>query len=185
MAEKGYQVVIATANHLYFDFAYCNHHEEKGLNWGGYTDEYRSFDWLPAQHENVIGMSAQLWAEVIRSFSQVEWQLYPKIFGLVERSWNNRSCLALGDYNYLVYEVHLPRLAADGHNFHIQQPGVKVVDEMLLINKVMQGGDVWYCFDDGGWEKYEKPIEVPSDVEIIKVKLNYLGKESNTTWLWR
>ena len=185
LAEKGYQVVIATANHLYFDFAYCNHHEEKGLNWGGYTDEYRSFDWLPAQHENVIGMSAQLWAEVIRSFSQVEWQLYPKIFGLVERSWNNRSHLTLGDYNHLVYEVHLPRLAADGHNFHIQQPGIKVVDNVLLINKVMQGGDVWYCFDDGGWEKYEKPIEVPSDVEIIKAKLNYLGRESNTTWLWR
>ena len=185
LAEKGYQVVIATANHLYFDFAYCNHHEEKGLNWGGYTDEYRSFDWLPAQHENVVGMSAQLWAEVIRSFSQVEWQLYPKIFGLVERSWNNRSHLTLGDYNHLVYEVHLPRLAADGHNFHIQQPGVKVVDEMLLINKVVQGGDVWYCFDDGDWEKYEKPIEVPSDVEIIKAKLNYLGRESNTTWLWR
>lgn len=185
LAEKGYQVVIATANHLYFDFAYCNHHEEKGLNWGGYTDEYRSFDWLPAQHENVIGMSAQLWAEVIRSFSQVEWQLYPKIFGLVERSWNNRSHLTLGDYNHLVYEVHLPRLAADGHNFHIQQPGVKVVDDMLLINKVMLGGDVWYCFDDGDWEKYEMPIEVPSDVEIIKAKLNYLGRESNTTWLWR
>ena len=199
LAEKGYQVVIATANHLYFDFAYCNHHEEKGLNWGGYTDEYRSFDWSLAGHDNIIGMSAQLWSEVIRSFSQVEWQLYPKIFGLVERSWNawdnpadltmldynHRSHLALGDYNYLVYEVHLPRLAADGHNFHIQQPGVKVVDDMLLINKVMQGGDVWYCFDDGGWEKYEKPIEVSSDVEIIKAKLNYLGRESNTTWLWR
>ena len=199
LAEKGYQVVIATANHLYFDFAYCNHHEEKGLNWGGYTDEYRSFDWSLAGHDNIIGMSAQLWSEVIRSFSQVEWQLYPKIFGLVERSWNawdnptdltmldynHRSHLALGDYNYLVYEVHLPRLAADGHNFHIQQPGVKVVDDMLLINKVMQGGDVWYCFDDGGWEKYENPIEVPSDVEIIKAKLNYLGRESNTTWLWR
>lgn len=199
LAEKGYQVVIATANHLYFDFAYCNHHEEKGLNWGGYTDEYRSFDWSLAGHDNIIGMSAQLWSEVIRSFSQVEWQLYPKIFGLVERSWNawdnpndltmldynHRSHLALGDYNYLVYEVHLPRLAADGHNFHIQQPGVKVVDDILLINKVMQGGDVWYCFDDGDWEKYEKPIEVPSDVEIIKAKLNYLGRESNTTWLWR
>ena len=199
LAEKGYQVVIATANHLYFDFAYCNHHEEKGLKWGGYTDEYRSFDWSLAGHDNIIGMSAQLWSEVIRSFSQVEWQLYPKIFGLVERSWNawdnpadltmldynHRSHLALGDYNYLVYEVHLPRLAADGHNFHIQQPGVKVVDDMLLINKVMQGGDVWYCFDDGGWEKYEKPIEVPSGVEIIKAKLNYLGRESNTTWLWR
>jgi hexosaminidase len=144
-------------------------------------------------------MSAQLWSEVIRSFSQVEWQLYPKIFGLVERSWNawdnpaeltaldynHRSKLALGDYNHLVYDVHLPRLAADGHNFHIQQPGVKVVGNMLMINKVMQGGDIWYCFDDGGWKLYDNPIEVPSDVEIIKAKLNYLGRESNTTWLWR
>ena len=184
LAAAGYQVVVATASHLYFDFAYCNHHEEKGLNWGGYTDEYRSFDWQPAQHENIIGMSAQLWGEVIRSFSQVEWQLYPKIFGLVERSWNNRSSLSLGDYNHLVYDYHLPRLNAAGCNFHLQQPGIKLEDDLLLINKVTKHGELLYSFDNGEWMVYEKPIPVPQNTKIIKAKFRYLQRESNATWLW-
>lgn len=184
MAEAGYPVVLANANRLYFDFAYCNHHEEKGLNWGGYTDEYRSFDWEPLIHPNVIGMNAQLWAEVLRSFSQVEWQIYPKIYGLVERSWNNRSALTLGDYNRLVYDVFIPQLAASNRNFHIQQPGITIKDEVLHINKVMQGGEILYSIDDSPWQVYTNPISIPANAQIVKAKIQYLGKESNTTWLW-
>ena len=184
MAEAGYPVVLANANRLYFDFAYCNQHEEKGLNWGGYTDEYRSFDWEPLIHPNVIGMNAQLWGEVIRSFSQVEWQIYPKIYGLAERAWNNRSRLTKSEYNYLVYEEFLPQLAASGRNFHIQQPGIKVEDGKVVMNKVMQGGEILYCFNHGDWAKYDNPIELPTDTKIVKAKIQYLGKESNTTWLW-
>lgn len=196
LAEAGYQVVIATASHLYFDFAYCNHHKEKGLSWGGYTDEYRSFDWQPAQHPNIIGMNAQLWGEVIRSFSQVEWQIYPKIYGLAERAWNNRSSLTLSEYNRLVYEEFLPQLAASKRNFHIQQPGIKIVateNEQLQLdkshiliemNKVMDGGELLYCLDDGEWKVYTNIIAIPATTQIVKAKVRYLGKESNTTWLW-
>ena len=196
LAQAGYQVVIATASHLYFDFAYCNHHEEKGLSWGGYTDEYRSFDWQPAQHTNIIGMNAQLWGEVIRSFSQVEWQIYPKIYGLAERAWNNRSSLTLSEYNHLVYEEFLPQLAASKRNFHIQQPGIRQVateNEQLQLdkshvliemNKVMQGGEIWYCLDDGEWKVYTNTVAIPATTKIVKAKVHYLGKESNTTWLW-
>lgn len=189
MAEAGYPVVLANANRLYFDFAYCNHHEEKGLNWGGYTDEYRSFDWEPLIHPNVIGMNAQLWGEVIRSFAQVEWQIYPKIYGLAERAWNNRSALTLSEYNRLVYEVFVPQLAASGRNFHIQQPGVKPVSAdglplTVAMNKVMEGGKILYNFDDGEWQVYSAPVAVPEGTKIVKAKVQYLGKESNTTWLW-
>ena len=189
LAEAGYQVVIATASHLYFDFAYCNHHEEKGLSWGGYTDEYRSFDWQPAQHPNIIGMNAQLWGEVIRSFSQVEWQIYPKIYGLAERAWNNRSRLTLSEYNHLVYEEFLPQLAASGRNFHIQQPGIKQLKvegrmSKVEMNKVMQGGEILYCLDDGEWKIYTNTIAIPATTQVVKAKVRYLGKESNTTWLW-
>lgn len=196
MAEAGYPVVLANANHLYFDFAYCNHHEEKGLNWGGYTDEYRSFDWEPLMHPNVIGMNAQLWAEVLRSFSQVEWQIFPKVYGLAERAWNNRSALTLGDYNRLVYEVFIPQLAASGRNFHIQQPGIRQhpIDNPQLqldnshvlidMNKVMQGGELLYCLDDGDWRKFENTMAIPATTKVIKAKIRYQGKESNTTWFW-
>ena len=189
LAEAGYQVVIATDSHLYFDFAYCNHHQEKGLSWGGYTDEYRSFDWQPAQHPNIIGMNAQLWSEVIRSFSQVEWQIYPKIYGLAERAWNNRSALSLGEYNQLVYNTFLPQLAASNRNFHIQQPGIKLLNiesrmSKVEMNKVMKGGKIIYRFDEGEWQTYTSPIEVPMGTQIIQAKVFYLGKESNTSWLW-
>ena len=196
LAEAGYQVVIATASHLYFDFAYCNHHEEKGLSWGGYTDEYRSFDWQPAQHPNIIGMNAQLWGEVIRSFSQVEWQIYPKIYGLAERAWNNRSSLTLSEYNHLVYEEFLLQLAASGRNFHIQQPGIRQVateNEQLQLdkshvliemNKVMDGGEIWYCLDNGEWKVYTNTFAIPATTQVVKAKVRYLDKESNTTWLW-
>ena len=196
MAEAGYPVVLANANRLYFDFAYCNHHEEKGLNWGGYTDEYRSFDWEPLIHSNVVGMNAQLWGEVIRSFAQVEWQIYPKLYGLAERAWNNRSNLTLGDYNRLVYEVFIPQLAANGRNFHIQQPGIRLVateNEQLQLdkshvliemNKVMQGGEIWYCLDDGEWQTYTHTTAIPAKTQVVKAKVRYLGKESNSTWLW-
>ena len=196
LADAGYQVVIATASHLYFDFAYCNHHEEKGLSWGGYTDEYRSFDWQPAQHPNIIGMNAQLWGEVIRSFAQVEWQIYPKIYGLAERAWNNRSSLTLSEYNQLVYEEFLPQLAASGRNFHIQQPGIRQVateNEQLQLdkshvliemNKVMDGGEILYCLDDGEWKVYTNTVAIPATTQVVKAKVSYLGKESNTTWLW-
>ena len=196
MAQAGYPVVLANANRLYFDFAYCNHHQEKGLNWGGYTDEYRSFDWEPLIHPNVIGMNAQLWGEVIRSFSQVEWQIYPKIYGLAERAWNNRSSLTLSEYNRLVYEEFLPQLAVSKRNFHIQQPGIKIVATeneqlqldkshlLIQMNKVMQGGDIWYCLDDGEWKVYTNTIAIPATTQVVKAKVGYLGKESNTTWLW-
>ena len=189
LAKAGYQVVIATASHLYFDFAYCNHHQEKGLSWGGYTDEYRSFDWQPAQHPNIIGMNAQLWSEVIRSFSQVEWQIYPKIYGLAERAWNNRSTLSLSEYNDLVYNTFLPQLATSNRNFHIQQPGIKQLKvegrmSKVEMNKVMQGGKILYRLDDGEWQTYTSPVEVPEGTQIIQAKVLYLGKESNTSWLW-
>jgi hypothetical protein len=102
----------------------------------------------------------------------------------------------LGDYNHLVYNVHLPRLAANGHNFHIQQPGIRQVateNEQLQLdkshvliemNKVMQGGEILYCLDDGEWKVYTNTIAIPATTQVVKAKVRYLGKESNTTWLW-
>ncbi|MCQ2265790.1 MAG: carbohydate-binding domain-containing protein [Bacteroidales bacterium] len=186
MAEKGYPVVLANANRLYFDFAYCKHHQEKGLDWGGFTDEYRSFDWEPLIHENVIGMNAQLWAEVIRDFAQVEWQIFPKVYGLAERSWNNRSGLTLSEYNELVYEIELPRLYADQHNFHLQQPGIHVENDMVTMNKVMNGGTISYTTDGKNWQNYDHAFSIDTDsVNTIMAKINYLGHESNTTWWWK
>jgi len=185
MADAGYPVVLANANRLYFDFAYCKHHEEKGLDWGGFTDEYRSFDWLPLQHDNVVGMNAQLWSEVIRSFQQVEWQIYPKIFGLCERSWNMRSRLSLAQYNELVYHYALVDLKNGGHYFHLQQPGIHLSEGMVSMNAVTPKAIIRYQLNDDEWQTYQAPFAIDTTaIQTIKAKIQYLGLESNTTWRW-
>lgn len=189
MAEKGFPVVLAAADHLYFDFAYCHQHEEKGLNWGGYTDEFSSFDWQPLEHKNVIGMSAQLWAEVIRSFDQVEWQLYPKMFGLSERAWNAHSALSVTEYGDLVYNTALPRLAREGCNFHLMQPGIHIgEDRMVSMNSITDKGVITYSIRlDEGKElsgKYDQPFLLPEKAEHITAQWHYLDHHSNTTHLF-
>jgi hexosaminidase len=119
----------------------------------------------------------------------VEWQIYPKIYGLAERAWNNRSTLSLSEYNDLVYNTFLPQLAASNRNFHIQQPGIKQLKvegrmSKVEMNKVMQGGEILYRLDDDEWQTYTAPIEVSNGTQIIQAKILYLGRESNTTWLW-
>ena len=189
MADEGYPVVLATANHLYFDFAYCHHHEEKGLNWGGYTDEFDAFDWEPLEHKNVIGISAQLWSEVIRSFSQVEWQIYPKIFGLSERAWNyKQSPLSVAEYAELVYGKYLPTLAANGSNFHLMQPGIHTENGIVAMNTIYPAGEIVYTivYQDGRSEQatYREPFALPTDAQLIKAQWHYLGHQSNTTLLF-
>jgi hypothetical protein len=55
---------------------------------------------------------------------------------------------------------------------------------MAVMNKVMKDGVVEYRFDEGDWMTYSEPVLVPADAKIIQAKVTYLGKESNTTWLW-
>ena len=47
LANAGYPVMICSVCNLYMDMCYLNHEQESGLNWGGYVDEYRSFDLRP------------------------------------------------------------------------------------------------------------------------------------------
>ena len=47
LANAGYPVVLACVGNLYLDMSYTNHQEERGLHWGGYTDEHSTFDFLP------------------------------------------------------------------------------------------------------------------------------------------
>ncbi len=47
LANAGYPVMICSVCNLYMDMCYLNHEQEAGLNWGGYVDEYCSFDLRP------------------------------------------------------------------------------------------------------------------------------------------
>ena len=86
---KDYPVVLSPAAYTYLDLAYSNAPDEIGLSWAGYVDERKTFSLQPKDYKgHIIGVQAQLWSSQLRSFSDVTYQMLPKVLGVAERAWN-------------------------------------------------------------------------------------------------
>ena len=145
----------------------------------------------------IKGVQAQLFSETIGSFDMVQYYVFPKIFGLVERGWNaypewspvpNDDKQALYEkaraiYNAKIAEIELPRLAADGFNFRVAQPGIKIVEGKLYANSPIPQAEIRYTTDGSEPTATSTLWEAPVDCSatVVKAKLFYLGKESLTT----
>ena len=223
LANAGYPIILCNVGNFYLDMAYCYHVEEPGLRWGGYVDEYVTFDMLPFDIykslrrnlkgepvdvktasngkqpltkegcQNIKGVSGQIWSETIRSFEQIEYYLFPKVFGLAERAWNAQPSWALSSdnkiymdakrkYNAGIVNYELPRLAKRGINFRISPPGIIVRDGLLLANTTNPNVVIRYTTD--GNEPNENSVvwkePIKCDAPLIKAKAFCLGKESVT-----
>lgn len=118
LANSGHPIVLSNVTNFYFDLAYNKSMQERGHNWGGFVNEYTSFDMVPYNiyssvrvsldgkpldihgaaksklklnkeaRKNILGVQGQLWAETIRSYDMIEYLLFPKLLGLSERGWN-------------------------------------------------------------------------------------------------
>jgi hexosaminidase len=226
LANAGYPVILCNVTNFYMDMSYNKHPQEPGLQWGGFVNEYNSFDMLPYdiyksvrrnlkgewQDMNTVakgkvalntnartqikGVQGQLWAETIRNFEQIEYYLFPKMYGLVERAWNIQPAWSLTSdnqayeeakriYNAKIALKELPRLSKSGVNFRIAQPGIKIIDGKLFANASIPGAGIRYTTD--GSEPTEQSAvwtePVPCDAKQIKAKAFYLGKASVTT-IW-
>ena len=115
-ANDDVPVILSNMTNTYVDFAYTPDKTERGLSWGGFVDERRSFSLLPydiyrsvrwddrgrirdisklpegktelQKKENIVGVQAQLWTETVRSFDHVTSYIFPKVCGVFERAWN-------------------------------------------------------------------------------------------------
>ncbi|MDR1881684.1 MAG: family 20 glycosylhydrolase [Prevotella sp.] len=226
LANAGYPVVLCNVTNLYMDMAYNKHQQEPGLYWGGFVNEYNSFDMLPYDiyrsvrrdfsgapidldeavkkkiplsedaRRQIKGLQGVLWTETIRNFEQIEYCLFPKMFGLIERAWNIQPAwsLASGDsayeeakqlYNAQIAEKELPRLSKLGINFRVAQPGIKMIDGKLHANTTIPGAVIRYSTD--GSEPTEQSIvwekPVVCDAKRIKAKAFYSGKKSVSSLL--
>jgi len=226
LANAGYPVILCNVTNFYLDMSYSKHPGEPGLYWGGFVNEYNTFDMLPydiyksvrnnlsgqpvdmntvskgktslakGAEVQIKGMQGQLWAETFRSFEQIEYTCFPKMFGLVERAWNiqpewsnpyneQKYETAKREYNAKIARYELPRLAKKGINFRIAQPGIVLRSGLLYANSTIPGAVIRYTID--GSEPTENSMvwtePVPCDAKQVKAKAFYLGKKSLTTLL--
>lgn len=221
LANAGYPVILANVTNLYLDLAYNKHWMERGHRWGGYVDIVSTFDVVPydiykslrrrtdgsaaavaalsegktaLRHEaraNIVGMQGQLWAETIRDTGMAEYLLFPKMLGLVERSWNaepgwaatdseEEYAAALKSFYARVAEAEMPRLAKMGVNFRVSPPGLVLRNGLLLANTAERGAVIRYTLD--GSDPTESSPQWNGPVECtarqVRARAWYCGRRS-------
>ncbi|MDR1552835.1 MAG: carbohydate-binding domain-containing protein [Prevotellaceae bacterium] len=226
LANAGYPIILANVTNLYIDMAYNKHQNEPGLHWGGFVNEFNTFDVLPydiyksvrrdfkgdlidveqatktklplakdAQNQ-IKGLQVQLFAETIRGFEMVEYHMFPKMFGMIDRAWNMQPQWSQAKeeqayesakqlYNAKISGKELPRLAKMNINFRLAQPGIKIVDGELHANTYIPKAEIRYT-TDGSEPTAQSTLwtaPVACNAKQVKAKVFYLGKQSVTTLL--
>jgi hexosaminidase len=116
LANGGFEVVLSPVSNLYFDLAWNQNPEESGLDWGGFVDLRKPFQFIPLDYyrnvrldrrgnpldpsvfvgkdrltdygrAHVAGIQGNLWSETLGGEGRLDYMLLPKLFGLAERAW--------------------------------------------------------------------------------------------------
>src|SRR2546427_11802285 len=109
LANGGYDVVLSPVTNLSFDRAWNPNPEETGLDWGGYVDIQKPFEFIPFDYyrnvpvdpavfvgkdrltdygrAHIVGIQGNLWSETLGAEGRLEYMMVPKLFGLAERAW--------------------------------------------------------------------------------------------------
>ena len=93
LAEQGYDVVMAPAEHCYLDMAQGADWWEPGMSWAGDVPLSMAYghdpgsDWPEAARRKLIGVQACLWGENMHDRVLVDRMLFPRMPAMAETAW--------------------------------------------------------------------------------------------------
>ncbi|MBN7810456.1 family 20 glycosylhydrolase [Algoriphagus sp. H41] len=204
LANAGYPVVICSSANFYFDLAYDWDPDERGHTWSGVTDLYQSWKTVPGKlylsHDltiegkdwdwtavgsnftrltaegraNILGVSGQVWTETIKGTEMLEYYIFPKMLGYIERAWAGDPAWSDADteagmraaresewnvFANAVGQKELPKLEGmfGGFAHRVPKPGVAVRDGMIFANVQTPGLIIRYT-QDGSDPTASSPI---------------------------
>ena len=91
--EQNVKILMSPATRAYMDMKYDSI-SPLGLNWAGYLEVDRAYDWTLAgkvegiNKEDIIGIEAPLWAETIETIDDIEYLIFPRLLGYAELGWS-------------------------------------------------------------------------------------------------
>ncbi|MHA7884041.1 beta-N-acetylhexosaminidase [Nitratireductor rhodophyticola] len=94
LAEQGYQVVLAPAEHYYLDIARSTEWWEPGASWAGTVtlrdayDYEPGGDWPDALKDQLAGVQTCLWSENLATPGLFAHLVYPRISAMAETAWS-------------------------------------------------------------------------------------------------
>ena len=214
-ANYGWSTVLSVPNVLYFDIPYVPHPMERGYDWPSrQTEAFKVFSFMPenlpanasvmrdikakpttvADKEplqpgrNFAGMQAQIWSETVRSDSQVDYMLFPRLVAFAERAWHRAAWepayRAGTSYSFSDGAVNLAELRKDwstfgakmpaqlaqleraGVAYRLSPPGARIVGGKLEANSEFSGQTIEYRVGDGAWTRYVAAVAVTGPVEV-------------------
>ena len=95
--KKGFQTVMCPGQTTYFDMAYNNSTQERGLCWAATIEASQIHTWKPLSnidknlHHFVIGIQGQLWSETLTDTSYMDEMINPRLATLAEVAWSPDS----------------------------------------------------------------------------------------------
>ncbi len=206
LANAGYPVVICSSANFYFDLAYDWDPNERGHSWSGVADLYQAWktvpgrlylshdqtiegkewDWeevqksftqlTPEGKKNIIGVSGQVWTETIKSPEMLEYYLFPKMLGYVDRAWggdpdwsqkgsvSEMKAQRLKEWTIFsnqVGQVEIPKLEVlfGGVNVRLPRPGILISEGKIHAN-IQNPGLIIRFTQDGSDPTASSPIYV-------------------------
>ncbi|WMT89604.1 beta-N-acetylhexosaminidase [Pelagibacterium sp. H642] len=97
LALTGYDVVLAPAEHAYFDMAQSDEWWEPGASWAGtvsvetcYTFD-PAHDWPAEVQDKLIGVQSCLWSENLADRKLFDHLVYPRLSAIAETGWSPRE----------------------------------------------------------------------------------------------
>jgi hexosaminidase len=213
--NRGWDVVLSLPTFAYLDMPYAPHPDEFGYDWGTReADTYRIFgvmpDNLPANTaliadvyaegaavddqpvlgagHRIAGLQGQLWSETIRTDSQVDYMLFPRLLALAERAWSpapwsppyqpgarydwqdkrvDRATLAAAWRDFAGrLSAQLPRLDRAGIAYRVAPPGGRIAGGKLEANTELPATTIEYRVGAGPWTRYAQPVAVGGAVDL-------------------
>ena len=95
-AKAGMKLVLSPASKIYLDMKYDSA-TTIGQNWAGYVTVKTAYDWDPldfvddSTEKNIVGVEAPLWTETIKTLSDIEYMVFPRILCAAEIGWSQKS----------------------------------------------------------------------------------------------
>jgi hexosaminidase len=95
-AANGNKVIMSPADRVYLDMKY-DVDSRPGLDWAGYVEVRRAYDWDPADRlpgvgeDALLGVEAALWSETLRSMTDVQTMTFPRLPAVAEIAWSARE----------------------------------------------------------------------------------------------
>ena len=174
-AKAGHDTVLSPAPDLYFD-----HWQSPGDTSPGRSNtlslkDVYLFNPLPAaiqpeQRKHVLGLQANLWAEMMRSEARVTYMAYPRIAALAEVAWSPPERINWENFQKRL-EPQLRRYATLGIGYARETPVVPGPRRRVSHDLEQCGGGYLLSLED------DAPIQGERAVFLVNI--------TDPCWIWR